>query len=111
MKKLRFAVMLAMVSVMLLNTVSVFAADRDIWKASPLVKHAERLEFAKKKAIRLEVAKKTNDYYFELGGKLYKMADANRLFRENPDDFLTKLAALTPAAEVPGDDLQIIGIE
>lgn len=111
MKKLRFAVMLAMVSVMLLNTVSVFAADRDVWKVSPLEKYAERLELSKKKDLRLEVGKKPNNYYFEVGGKLYKMADANRLFRENPDDFLTKLAALTPAAEIPGDDLQIIGIE
>lgn len=112
MKRAKIAVVLMMVSAMLFGTVSAFADDRDIWDAGTMTKFATKREFAQDKMIRRQVAQNEANFYFEVGGKLYKMADANKLFAQDPANFMTKFSTVTPAADVPGGEhLEIIAIE
>lgn len=112
MKKFRLVAILVMMSIMLLNSVSVFAADRDIWNISTMTKFAGKKEMARSKGLRKVVSKNRGKYYFEAGGKLYKMTDVDRLFEQDPENLISNLQAVTPMATVPGGDfLEIVVIE
>lgn len=91
MKTSKKIVALAVFCLMVFNTVSVFAADRDVWEAATKKPYATALDMKKSEAKRLEVRKHPSKYYFEANGHLFTMEKANKEFQKDQAGFFAKL--------------------
>lgn len=111
MKASKKIVALSVFCLMIFNTVSVFAADRDVWEKATDTKFATRMEMRQDKAKILKVRQRPVDYYFEANGHLFEMKTMYQEFAKDKLNFVTKLVkGNSDVKPVPADELKVVSV-
>lgn len=105
MKHSKKLVALMVLCLMVLNSVAVFAADGDVWTKMP----APGQKYGAAADVILDSNKldpillTPEDYWYEMGGKVYEMTDLNDEFNKDEKNYLSNLASNKPGVPIPGN--------
>lgn len=113
MKKSKKIVALLTLSLMLLQTVTAFATDGDVWRVSSQEKVASSKELLispAMKTLHKEAVLFPARFSYEKGGKLYKLTDLNDAFRKDKKNYLNNLESNYVGEAVPMGDLKVLSV-